>query len=102
MKEMVNSTSISAVMYGEGVYFAVSSQYSDRYALKDAQGTCRMMLTNVLTGEYHLGKQGMTAPPVKHDQVLYDSLVDNVNNPTIFVIFHDAQAYPQYLIEYQN
>ena len=61
-----------------------------------------MMLTNVLTGEYHLEKQGMTAPPVKHGQVLYDSLVDNVNNPTIFVIFHGAQAYRQYLIEYQN
>ena len=82
------------------MYFAVSSHFSNTYASPDTQGTRRMILTKVLTGEYVLGRPDMKAPPVKHDQILYDSLVDNVSNPTIFVIFHDTQAYPQYVIEY--
>jgi len=29
-----------------------------------------------------------------------DSATNNINNPTMFVIFGDSQAYPEYLIEY--
>ena len=42
----------------------------------------------------------MKSPNDKNDQVVYNTLVDNANNPSIFVIFHDTQAYPQYVIEY--
>ena len=28
----------------------------------------------------------------------YNTTVDNVNNPTMFVTYHDAQAYPEYII----
>ena len=30
-----------------------------------------------------------------------DTTVENVQNPTIFVIYHDAQAYPEYLLTYE-
>ena len=30
----------------------------------------------------------------------YDSTVNDVNNPEIFVTYHDAQAYPEYLIRF--
>lgn len=60
-----------------------------------------MILSKVLTGEYTNGKSDMKAPPNKPNKAeLFDSLADNSINPTIFVIFHDTQAYPQYVIEY--
>lgn len=59
-----------------------------------------MYLCRVLTGVYTLGKQDMIAPPVKDSTSveLYDSVVDNMAAPNMFVIFHDSQAYPEYLI----
>lgn len=41
------------------------------------------------------------APPLDpsgNTHLLYDSLVDNPANPTIFVAMADWQAYPKYLI----
>ena len=32
--------------------------------------------------------------------LLYDSTVDDVTNPTIFVTYHDAQPYAEYLIKF--
>ena len=32
--------------------------------------------------------------------VPYDALVDNVENPTIFVAMTDAQAYAEYLVSF--
>ena len=90
-------------MYGKGVYFATNSDYSHRYASQNGTGPApyRMILSKVLTGEYTYGKPDMIAPPNKQNKAeLFDSLVDNTNNPAIFVIFHDTQAYPQYVIEY--
>lgn len=97
---LYNLNLFTATMYGEGVYFAYASGYSDRFAHPDMNGTKRMILTEVLTGEYCQGRQGMKSPPQKKGHILYDSLVDNMRNPGIFVIFHDTQAYPKYVIEY--
>jgi poly [ADP-ribose] polymerase 10/14/15 len=57
----------------------------------------------VLTGEYTTGKEGMKEPPLKpgSSTVRYNSTVDNANNPAIFVVFHDAEAYPEYLVEFK-
>ncbi|XP_067657209.1 protein mono-ADP-ribosyltransferase PARP15-like [Haliotis asinina] len=95
------------VMYGEGVYFALNSSYSaqDNYSKKDQQGHKRMYQARVLTGEFTTGKSGMRHPPPRvpstpHDT--FDCLVDNVKNPEIFVTFHDAQAYPAYLVTFTN
>ena len=30
-----------------------------------------------------------------------DTTVNNIQNPEIFVIYHDAQAYPEYLLTYE-
>ncbi|CAB1437318.1 unnamed protein product [Pleuronectes platessa] len=39
----------------------------------------------------------------KHDPTdCFDSLVDNQQSPTMFVVFHDDQAYPEYLITFRN
>lgn len=62
-----------------------------------------MYLCRVLTGDYTLGKQNMIVPPAKGAIAVqkYDSVVDNTGNPSMFVIFHDTQAYPEYLITFK-
>ena len=45
----------------------------------------------------------MITPPTKPQNraELFDSVVDNMNAPGFYVIFHDAQAYPEYLIKFK-
>ncbi|KAM3917234.1 protein mono-ADP-ribosyltransferase PARP14 isoform 2-T2 [Leptodactylus fuscus] len=97
----------NAACYGNGTYFAVNSNYSahDQYSKPDPNGLKYMYLARVLTGEFCAGRQGMVAPPTKNASNitdLYDSVTDNPANPTMFVIFHDIQAYPEYLITFSK
>lgn len=63
-----------------------------------------MYLAWVLVGDFTWGKAGLRAPPKKRPNAvdLYDSVTDNMKNPSMFVIFHDVQAYPEYLITFQE
>ncbi|XP_037403323.1 LOW QUALITY PROTEIN: protein mono-ADP-ribosyltransferase PARP14-like [Pygocentrus nattereri] len=91
-------------MFGNGVYFAVDPGYSARgYSKPDKQGHKRMYLARVLVGDYTKGRGGLISPPAKSSTAtdLYDSVTDNQQNPSMFVIFHDVQAYPEYLITFQ-
>ncbi|KAF4108227.1 hypothetical protein G5714_010986 [Onychostoma macrolepis] len=92
-------------MYGNGTYFAVDPRYSaQRYSKCDANGHKCMYLARVLVGDYTQGKQGLPVPPAKSSKSvdLYNSVTDNMNNPTMFVIFNDVQAYPEYLLTFQQ
>ncbi|XP_063410842.1 uncharacterized protein LOC134693839 [Mytilus trossulus] len=97
----------NAASYGNGVYFAVNSSYSSKsqYSTPDNDNIKRIYLCKVLVGEYAKGQQDMRVPPQKYgasgSHILYDSVVDNPSSPRIFVIFHDAQAYPEYLIVFR-
>ncbi|XP_071793814.1 uncharacterized protein [Asterias amurensis] len=95
----------NATAYGNGTYFAVAASYSasPQYAKPNANGTKHIFVTNVLVGDFVRGSQGMITPPPKpqNPAELFDSVVDNMNAPGIYVIFHDAQAYPQYLIKFK-
>ena len=65
-----------------------------------------MFFVKALTGEFTKGYQGMRVLSPINSQgdktVVYDCAVDDVTNPMEFVIFHDAQAYPEYLITFQG
>ena len=91
-------------MYGQGVYFAKEWWYSayDKYSPPDPNRHKRIYQARVLTGQYTVGKQEYFDAPLKpNNQVLrYDSVVNNEQNPLIYVIFKDAQAYPEYLITF--
>lgn len=95
------------MVHGNGVYFAVNAFYSarDQSSPRDFNRNKRIYRCRVLTGEFCLGAQGMKVPPKKlgaaSAHILYDSVVDNVKNPGVFVIFNDTQAYPEYLITFQ-
>ncbi|NWJ02552.1 PAR14 polymerase, partial [Crypturellus undulatus] len=95
----------NGVSYGNGTYFAVNAKYSanDAYSKPDAAGKKYMYLARVLVGEYSQGTRGAITPSPKNSSNsidLFDSSTDNVNQPTMFVIFNDIQAYPEYLITF--
>ncbi|KAL3861805.1 hypothetical protein ACJMK2_007823 [Sinanodonta woodiana] len=92
--------------YGKGAYFARDAKYSHRYTGSSSTSTDRyMFLAKVLVGEYTIGSSTYTRPPEKPGATahqLFDSCVDIVDNPSIFVIFDLKQCYPEYLICYKN
>ncbi|CAB9504946.1 TCDD-inducible poly [ADP-ribose] polymerase [Seminavis robusta] len=96
----------NATLYGKGVYFARDASYSAQktYAVPDRQGKQYMMACRVVVGEYCYGKTNVLTPDVRDRKTmqLYDSTVDSTLDPSIHVIFHDAQAYPEYLISFKS
>ncbi|XP_014795158.1 PREDICTED: poly [ADP-ribose] polymerase 14-like [Calidris pugnax] len=97
----------NAAVIGNGTYFAVDASYSaqNTYSRPDMNGRRYMYLARVLTGQYCTGSKGLITPPPKDPADptdLYDSVVDDVNSPRMFVIFNDIQAYPEYLITFRK
>ncbi|XP_028285099.1 protein mono-ADP-ribosyltransferase PARP14-like [Parambassis ranga] len=95
-----------ATLFGHGTYFAVKASYSANptYSSPAADGSQVMIVARVLTGVYTLGHSNMKIPPPcngqqRHD--LYDSVVDSMNNPSMYIVFTDNQAYPDYLITFK-
>uniref|UniRef100_A0A8C9X1D1 Poly [ADP-ribose] polymerase n=1 Tax=Sander lucioperca TaxID=283035 RepID=A0A8C9X1D1_SANLU len=92
-----------ATAYGKGVYFAVNAGYSaSNFSPADTSGLKRLYVARVLTGRYTVGNSSMKATPPRGSDPTdcFDSLVNNQQQPTMFVIFHDDQAYPEYLITF--
>ena len=91
-------------VYGKGVYFARDASYSTypKYSAPDKHGVQYMFAARAAVGEYCRGKMDQLAPDVRdaRTHLLYDSTVDNPRDPSIFVTYHDAQAYPEYLIKF--
>jgi poly [ADP-ribose] polymerase 10/14/15 len=82
---------------GNGVYFATGSNYSIRgYCSPDASGNKCIYQARVLTGKYTTGQAGLREPPAG-----FNSVVDNVTSPSMFVVFYDAQTYPEYLVTFK-
>jgi poly [ADP-ribose] polymerase 10/14/15 len=90
----------AATVYGQGVYFATDFKYS---AQSQYAPGGHVFQARVLVGEYTVGDARMKVAPTKpHLNRPYDSVVNNVSSPTVFVIFHDSQAYPEYLITFKK
>ncbi|XP_071968439.1 protein mono-ADP-ribosyltransferase PARP14-like isoform X2 [Engystomops pustulosus] len=95
-----------AAAFGNGVYFAENASYSanQTYSPKDPNTGERFIYqAKVLVGRHTKGQSGMRHPPsrTQNDPFdYYDSLTDTIINPTMFVVFHDDQVYPEYLITF--
>ena len=98
---MLAGTSTGAI-WGNGTYFARDARYSNDYARTLASGDKQMMLVDVLVGLSTQGAQGMKVCPFLPGQsyARYNSLVNRVQDPSIFVVQHIYQAYPSYLVTY--
>ncbi|XP_052770411.1 protein mono-ADP-ribosyltransferase PARP14-like isoform X1 [Mya arenaria] len=90
---------------GVGVYFAVNANMSaSGYCSPDKMGHKYIFHACVLTGDSGVGSGGIRFPPPKvpgNPLITFDSTCDNVANPSMFAVFHDAQAYPSFMITFK-
>ena len=98
------SGSSTGAIWGDGTYFARDASYSHNYAGQLPSGKRQMLLNEVLVGLSTIGKKGTKlypkVPGAKNSSTRYHSLVNNVSDPTIFVVAHSTAAYPAFLITY--
>jgi poly [ADP-ribose] polymerase 7/11/12/13 len=80
-------------VYGVGVYFSSNAAYSHGYTSKNQTNERCMFVARVLVGKTTVGNGSMKTPPVG-----FDSTTDGKH---IFVTYHDAQAFAEYLITYK-
>ncbi|XP_034019423.1 protein mono-ADP-ribosyltransferase PARP12 isoform X2 [Thalassophryne amazonica] len=93
---------LNGTAFGRGSYFARDARYSHNYT---GDSSARpMFISRVLVGSYTKGSSSYTRPPSKDggDTNFYDSCVDDVHDPSIFVVFEKHQIYPEYLLQYKD
>ncbi|XP_068442054.1 protein mono-ADP-ribosyltransferase PARP12 isoform X2 [Clinocottus analis] len=92
---------VNGTVFGQGSYFARDAKYSHSYT-GDAD-VKSMFISRVLVGHYTKGHSSYRRPPAKDggDINFFDSCVDDVMNPSIFVVFDKPQIYPEYLLQYK-
>ncbi|CAF4055298.1 unnamed protein product [Adineta steineri] len=77
---------------GQGIYFATQASISDGYTQPDAYKLRHMFMARVLVGRTTTGNSSTRVCPTGFD---------TTGGENIFVTYHDAQAYGQYLITYR-
>ncbi|XP_038550565.1 protein mono-ADP-ribosyltransferase PARP12-like, partial [Micropterus salmoides] len=88
--------------FGKGSYFARDAKYSHSYT--GDSDVKSMFISRLLVGDYTRGSSDYRRPPSKDggDINFFDSCVDDVINPSIFVVFEKHQIYPEYLLQYKT
>ena len=100
IKQFLHYFFCSATAFGRGIYFSTNAIFSAHYAVADAAGDRRVYASRVATCQFTIGNDSMIIPPKKYGNIRFDSVVDNIRNPSIYVMFYDNQYYPEYLITF--
>lgn len=93
--------------YGRGCYFArhAIQACNKRYSCPEPiTGNRYIFLCRVAVGYYCKGhhSKALIPPTKRHDpSETFDTTVDTIENPSVFVTYHDAQAYPEYFISFK-
>jgi hypothetical protein len=84
--------------YGKGTYFAKDASYSIEFSKKSASNReiVYMLLCSVIVGNCKIGNSKSL------DSDYHVTMVNNINNPSIFVSPHDAGGIPKYLIAFHK
>eukprot|EP01083_Nonionella_stella_P102667 292219_1 len=88
--------------FGKGTYFAKHASYSvgKGYCGRDAHGVSYIVLCKVIVGDYTIGTSDMEVIAKKQDGSEYDSLVNTVDDPTVFVVWRDYHAVPYRVVKF--
>ena len=90
--------------YGKGCYFSVSAHYASnsRYAtVSDSSSVQFMFICSVICGESCKGREYMKVPNLKPNQkIRYETTVDSMSYPSMYVTYTDNQAIPLYLVAF--
>jgi hypothetical protein len=87
----------SLVWHSQGCYFARDASYSVGYAKADSQGVQTMIRTRLFIGAYKVGDSTIKALPNG-----LHSTVNSLNDPSIYVTYHDNQPYPEHVIRFKS
>jgi len=92
-----------ASLWGAGTYFARDAKYvaDGNFSKPQADGTRRILMCLATTGMACLGSplhRGVL--PLRQEPYRYDSSVDSLSSPEIFILQHAGAAYPAYVITF--
>eukprot|EP00483_Globobulimina_turgida_P006830 UN06842 len=87
---------------GNGTYFARDSSYSVGYSSHN-NGVRKMFECKVLCGESVKGNGNykLVSWPKKPSGLMYDSLVNTIQDPSMFVLHENNRAYPMFVITFR-
>ena len=83
--------------FGVGTYFSTSARYSKNYMDADRDDVSYMFVCDVLVGKT---VQGVAQKRL--DMNLYDTGVDNVVKPGMYICPKDDTSYPRYLVAFHK
>ncbi|XP_040201326.1 protein mono-ADP-ribosyltransferase PARP12-like [Rana temporaria] len=93
----------NGILCGQGNYFAGDASYAHNYSPTNSAGTRTMFVARVLVGDFIQGDLTMKSPPQKRrSNECYDSYVNSVTSPSLFMVFEKSQVYPEYILEYKK
>jgi len=92
-----------ASLWGAGTYFARDAKYvaDGNFAKPQADGTRRILMCLATIGMPCLGNPAHKGVlPTRQEPYRYDSSVDSLSSPEIFILQHAGAAYPAYVITF--
>jgi len=98
--------------FGKGTYFSSmaseSAKYcdSDQVVLRSKNSSTKvvarvMLFCRVIVGEYCVGHSGSSTPTKEDGKTEFDSMVNRMKSPTVFVIPRDYHAIPTHYIVFR-
>merc|ERR1712242_39420 len=93
--------------FGKGTYFSSMASESAKYCDSNRShrtGSRRikvMLFCRVIVGEYCVGGNGSNTPTKEDGKTEYDSMVNRMKSPTVFVIPRDYHAIPTHYIVFR-
>jgi hypothetical protein len=97
--ELMSGSAVGNV-WGPGIYFARDAAYSVGFSRENTDGSKSMLLCHVTTGMCTVGAPGMRICPKRTGHHKFNSTVDSLSNPEIFVLQKSEGAVPAYVITY--